>query len=137
MYSDCVGYGERMRLAQIVLFFTFLFCCLSCDACAQSVYAFQPDDPHAVYLTARDFGAHADGVNDDSDALQHAIDRVQETTYHGVVFVPTGRYRISRTIYVWAGIRLIGYGARRPVFILAPKAPGFQEANDTDRYMLW
>jgi hypothetical protein len=124
-----------MRLVQVVLFFTFLFCCLSCDASAQSVYAFQPDDPHAVYLTARDFGAHGDGVNDDSDALQHAIDRVQETTHHGVVFVPTGRYRISRTIHVWAGIRLIGYGARRPVFILAPKAPGFQEGADC--YLLW
>ena len=127
-----------MRLAcvnQIVLFFTFLFCFLLCDASAQSVYTSRPDDPHAVDLTALDFGAHGDGVFDDSDALQHAIDRVQETTHHGVVFVPAGRYRISRTIHVWAGIRLIGYGAKRPVFILAPNTPGFQEGAEC--YLLW
>lgn len=95
----------------------------------------RPDDAHAVYLTRHDFGAQGDGEADDSDALQHAIDRVQETTHHGVVFVPEGRYRFTRTIHVWAGIRLIGYGARRPVFVLAPNTPGFQEG--ADRYMLW
>lgn len=127
-----------MRLArvnQIVLFFTFLLCFFRCDASAQSVYTSRPDDPHAVYLTAQGFSARANGAADDSDALQHAIDRVQETTHHGVVFVPEGRYRISRTIHVWAGIRLIGYGAKRPVFILAANTSGFQEGND--HYILW
>jgi sugar lactone lactonase YvrE/plasmid stabilization system protein ParE len=104
-------------------------------SCAQSVYPVRPDDAHAVYLTRHDFGAMGDGVADDSDALQHAIDRVQETTHHGVVFVPEGRYRLTRTIHVWAGIRLIGYGGRRPVFVLTPNTPGFQAG--ADRYMLW
>jgi len=101
----------------------------------QSVYTARPDDPHAVYLMAQDFGAHADGVGDDSAALQRAIDRVQETTHHGVVFVPQGRYRLTQTVHVWAGIRLIGYGPKRPVFILAPNTPGFQEG--AEQYMLW
>ncbi len=107
---------------------------------AESVYTMKPDDPTAVYLTAQDFAAHGDGVADDSDALQHAIDRVQETTHHGVVFVPEGRYRLTKTIHVWAGIRLIGYGAKRPVFLLAPHTPGFQQgaACEMDScYMLW
>ena len=95
----------------------------------------RPDDAQAVYLTRHDFGAMGDGEADDSDALQHAIDRVQETTHHGVVFVPEGRYRLTRTIHVWAGIRLIGYGSRRPVFVLSPNTPGFQAG--TDQYMLW
>jgi len=95
----------------------------------------RPDDAHAVYLTRHDYGAMGDGEADDSDALQHAIDRVQETTHHGVVFVPEGRYRLTRTIHVWAGIRLIGYGSRRPVFVLSPNTPGFQAG--TDQYMLW
>ena len=95
----------------------------------------RPDDAQAVYLTRHDFGAMGDGEADDSNALQHAIDRVQETTHHGVVFVPEGRYRLTRTIRVWAGVRLIGYGSRRPVFVLSPNTPGFQAG--TDQYMLW
>jgi hypothetical protein len=47
---------------------------------AQSVYALHPEDSHAVYLTAEEFGARGNGVDDDSDSLQRAIDRVQETT---------------------------------------------------------
>lgn len=112
-----------------------IFVAICSAASAQSVYPIRPDDPHAVYLTRHDFGAQGDGESDDSDALQHAIDRVQETTHHGIVFVPDGRYRLTRTIHVWAGIRLIGCGARRPVFLLAPNTPGFQEGPG--RSMLW
>ncbi len=113
-------------------------------AFAQSVYSTRPEDSHAVYLTRSDFGAVADGQADDSDAVQHAIDRVQEMTHHGVVFVPEGRYRLTRTIHVWAGIRLIGYGARRPVFVLGANTPGFQQDSPDQNkgpnggcYMLW
>jgi len=113
---------------------TFLLAAVCCSA-AQSVYTFRPDDPSAVYLTAGEFGARGDGVADDAGALQHAVDRVQETTHRGVVFIPEGRYRFSRTVYVWSGIRLIGYGAKRPVFVLGANTPGFQEG--ADRYMLW
>ena len=85
-------------------------------------------------FTAEAFGAHADGTGDDSDALQRAIDRVQETTGAGVLLIPEGRYRLSKTVYVWQGIRLLGYGATRPVFVLAKDTPGFQEG--TGRYMV-
>lgn len=123
------------RANHVVLFFGLIFFCLRGNVFPQSVYTARPDDPHAVYLMAQDFGAYADGVGDDSAALQRAIDRVQETTHHGVVFVPQGRYRLTQTVHVWAGIRLIGYGAKRPVFILAPNTPGFQEG--AEQYMLW
>ncbi|MBV9405816.1 MAG: gluconolaconase, partial [Acidobacteriaceae bacterium] len=112
-----------------------LFASFAFNSGAQSVYTSRPEDPHAVYLSAEEFGAHGDGVADDSLALQHAIDRVQETTHQGVVFIPEARYRLSRTVYVWAGIRLIGFGAKRPVFVLGQRTPGFQEG--ADRYMLW
>ena len=45
----------------------------------------------------------------------------------GIVFVPAGRYRLTRTVYLWPGVRVIGYGATRPVFLLAPNTPGFQK----------
>jgi Gluconolactonase len=92
-----------------------------------SYYTSRPDDPAAVYLTRGSHGAHGDGIADDSDAIQQAIDKVQETTVQGIVFIPEGRYRISKTILVWPGIRLIGYGAKRPVFVLGKDTPGFQK----------
>ena len=106
---------------------------------AESVFPMRPDDPHAVYLERGNFGAAADGKGDDTAAIQAAIDRVQETTEQGIVFVAEGRYRISRTIHLWSGIRLIGYGAHRPAFILGAKTPRFQEGHEflgTGRYML-
>lgn len=116
---------------------------LSISLCAiaatgQSYYDAKPNDPLAVYLTKdlRDsFGAHADGLGDDADVLQRAIDHVQETTHYGVVFIPEGRYRLAKTVHVWSGIRLIGFGKHRPVLVLAQNTPGFQQGPD--RYMLW
>src|SRR5512133_639167 len=65
-----------------------------------------------------------------------AIDRVQETTLQGIVFVPQGRYRVTRTIYVWPSIRLIGYGTTRPIFVLAPNTPGYQDKS-AENYMVF
>jgi len=101
---------------------------------AESYYPARPDDPRAVDFTTEAFGAHADGVGDDADALQRAINRVQETTGAGVVLIPEGRYRLGKTVYVWQGIRLLGYGAKRPVFVLGRNTPGYQEG--TGRYMI-
>jgi len=97
---------------------------------AASWYTQRLNDPTAVYLTPDHFAVHADGVADDSAALQQAIDRVQETSIQGIVFVPSGRYRITRTIYVWPGVRVIGYGPTRPVIVLADNTPGFQQGMD-------
>src|SRR5207245_4851606 len=54
------------------------------------------------------------------------IDIVADTTHQGIVFIPEGRYRLTRTLYVWPGIRLIGYGSQRPTFVLAANTPGYQ-----------
>src|SRR3984893_5487983 len=92
-----------------------------------SYYTSRPNDAKAVYLDTGGFSAQGNGVTDDTDALQRAINKVQETTNQGIVFIPSGRYRVSRTIYVWPGVRLIGFGATRPMFVLAPNTPGFQQ----------
>jgi sugar lactone lactonase YvrE len=93
---------------------------------AQSVYTTRLDDPEANYLGSERFPAHADGIGDDSDAIQAAIDATEAQHGEGIVFVPEGRYRITRTIYVWPGVRIIGYGLHRPVFVLPDKTPGYQ-----------
>jgi sugar lactone lactonase YvrE len=94
---------------------------------AASIYPTRLDDPAAVYLTAEEFHAHGDGKEDDSAAVQAAIDKLQSSKGEGVVFIPSGRYRISRTIYLWPGVRVIGYGSQRPVFVLGENTPGYQD----------
>ena len=99
-----------------------------------SYYTSRLDDAKAVYVTPADFGVHADGVADDTPGIQSAIDKVQETTGQGVVFLPEGRYRITKTIQVWPGVRVIGYGATRPTLVLAPNTAGYQ---DGERFMVF
>jgi sugar lactone lactonase YvrE len=92
-----------------------------------SYYPVRLQDAKAVYLTKDSFPVHGDGQADDSAAIQSAIDQVVATYHEGIVFVPMGRYRVTRTIYVWRGVRVIGYGANRPVFVLADNTPGYQQ----------
>lgn len=94
---------------------------------SESFYRLRMEDNKAVYLTRNQGGLHGDGVGDDTDAIQQAIDKVQETTGQGIVFIPEGSYRISKTIFLWPGVRLIGWGAHRPAFVLGKNTPGYQE----------
>src|ERR1700731_2861711 len=97
------------------------------SASGPSYYPNRLRDSQAVYLDSAEFSVHGDGQGDDTDALQSAINKVQHDRNQGIVFVPSGRYRLSRTIYIWPGIRLIGFGATRSTFVLAKTTPGFQE----------
>lgn len=96
-------------------------------AMASSLIDNRPVDARAVYLTSQEFGARPDGSGDASAAIQAAIDKAEGGTHEGIVFIPSGRYRLARTVYIWPGVRLFGYGATRPVFVLAPDTPGFQK----------
>ena len=124
------------RLCRVVCVGLLLPCAA---AFAQSVYLQKPEDAFAVDARPGVGGLHGDGLADDADALQAAINRVQETTGEGIVFLAEGRYRLSHTVYLWSGIRLIGYGAHRPTLLLGANTTGFQEGHGflgTGRYML-
>lgn len=114
--------------------FSSLLAASLANAASLSIYPQRPDDPAAVYVTKEAFGIHADGIGDDTAALQQAIDRVQETTRRGIVFVPEGRYRLTKALFVWSGIRLIGFGSTRPVFVLGENTPGYREGEG--RYLV-
>jgi sugar lactone lactonase YvrE len=101
-----------------------------------SYYTIRLDDPKAVYLTRDNFSVRGDGIADDTDAIQQAIDKVQDTTNQGIVFVPEGRYRLTKTIYIWPGVRVIGYGVARPVFVLGENTPGYQDP-DKEKLMIF
>ena len=121
--------GRRCAVAAALLAVVF-----AVPVYADSLYTGRPEDPRAVTLVKEQFDVHADGIGDDAEALQQAVDRVQETTRIGIVFIPEGRYRLGKTVFVWQGIRLIGYGSKRPVFVLGKNTPGFGEGEG--KYMI-
>jgi hypothetical protein len=94
---------------------------------AASVLTTRLEDPRAVYLAPPVFDVHGDGAADDSTAIQEAIDKAASSLGEGIVFVPSGRYRLTRTLYVWPGVRVYGYGSTRPVFVLGDNTPGYQD----------
>ncbi len=89
---------------------------------ATSVFTSRPDDPAAVYVDP----ANTQGAADHTALLQAAIDRAGASPLGGIVFVASGRYLITRTLIVWRAVRIVGYGATRPVLVLPERTPGFQ-----------
>ena len=101
---------------------------------SESVYTLRPDDPEAYYFTSENYNIKADGKMDVSDSLQAAINRVKREKNFGILFIPEGKYLISKTIYVPGSVRLIGYGKNRPEIILAKNAPGYQVLDEDSQY---
>ncbi|MCE5227769.1 MAG: gluconolaconase [Porphyromonadaceae bacterium] len=108
----------------------------------KSMYETRPEDDDAYYFIPEKYVFKL-GESDVSDALQRAINQVKTEKNFGVLFIPEGKYRISKTIYIPPAIRLIGYGKRRPEFILTKNSPGFQNENpmigggERYNYMFW
>ena len=131
-----------MRKRSVLLL--LLLCAVCCGLHAvqlNSIYQQRPDDPEAFYFTPENYGIKADGKMDVSDALQAAINQVKKEKNFGILFIPEGKYKISKTIYIPGAVRLIGYGKKRPEIILAKNSPGFQEEVPGDKgkakYMFW
>ena len=93
-----------------------------------SIYLTAPADPRAVTVKAA-----GDGRTDDSAAIQAAIDKAAAT--------PRRRHRVralrplpadAHASIVWRGVRLIGYGATRPVFVLGRQHARLPEGHRAD-----
>ena len=99
-----------------------------------SIYSQKPQDPQAV-----DFKPV--NRNDCGPELQAAVTGLKKKAEYGIIFVPEGDYLLRETIYIPKGIRIFGYGQKRPRFILANDAPGFQKAPAGDPgkgvYLFW
>jgi sugar lactone lactonase YvrE len=110
------------RTGSLLVCFTALTLMATTAFASTSALQSAPADPRAVTVKGK-----GDGRADDSDAIQHALDQAAEHGGGGVVFLPSGRYRISRTILVWPAVRLFGTGRTRPVLVLGDNTPGFQQ----------
>lgn len=98
------------------------------------MYTQLPNDPGAHYFTLESSDLKASGKQDITEELQQAINELKKKKNFGILFIPEGKYRISKTIHVPKAIRIIGYGKNRPEFILGEKTHGFQ---DEYNYMFW
>jgi hypothetical protein len=106
-----------------------------------SYYKLRPNDPDAIHFTSAGYKITADGKSDISTELQGAIDRLKLENNFGIIFIPEGTYAISKTIYIPAAIRIIGYGKKRPLIVLRKNTPGYQTPVASDKgksnYMFW
>jgi hypothetical protein len=82
-------------------------------------------DSDAVYFAPENFNVKAEDSMDVSDVLQQALYDLKTTHNFGILFLPEGKYLISKTIYVPQAIRIIGYGTNRPLIVLKKNSPGF------------
>ena len=65
-------------------------------------------------VNIKDFGALGDGIADDSQALLNAINAIDK----GAVFIPAGRYKITKIIEVKKGnIVIRGEGQNKTTLI--------------------
>lgn len=87
-----------------------------------SAFESAPAEPRAITVKGK-----GDGRADDTDAIQRALDTAADKPGGGIVFLPSGRYRISRTLLVWPAVRVFGVGPTRPVLFLGDRTPGFQK----------
>ena len=108
---------------------------------SKSFYTKHLMDSDAVYFTPENFNIKADGSMDISDVLQQALYDLKTTHNFGILFLPEGKYLISKTIYVPQAIRIIGYGTNRPLIVLKKNSPGFQQPDSANKgkakYMFW
>jgi len=92
---------------------------------------FQTGIAHTTQLTAlsaSDYGALGDGVNDDTAELQAAIDAA--TAAQIPLFIPAGRYLISAALNIQRAVRIYGAGAE-------PYVQEFSASPATGAYGTW
>ncbi len=81
------------------------------------------DAPGVVNARREPYSAKGDGKSDDTDAIQRAIDN------NAAVFLPKGRYKISRTLRLRSSSVLFGVGSVFTEITPIADAPAFSDAK--------
>lgn len=108
---------------------TLLIVVASAQSCA---WWYETTHHGESFRNARDFGAHGDGIHDDTAAIQAAFDFNQTggagtnlAKSPAIVYLPPGNYLISDTIVMWYYSHLVGNAKCPPTITLAPRSLGF------------
>lgn len=99
----------------------------------KSVYQEKLKDPMGIFFTKEEFPALEMARDDVSGVLQEAIDKLVEEQSYGILYIPEGVYPMKTTVKIPPSVRLIGYGRKRPLFVLPAHTPGFDRMN----YLFW
>lgn len=60
-------------------------------------------------INVKDYGAVGDGKADDTNAFEDAIDEARQNKGRGgIVYIPSGKYRITRTLFIYKNVTLRG-----------------------------
>ena len=83
-----------------------------------SVYQQKFEDPLGIFFDSETFPALKDETEDVSAILQNAIDTLIKQQSYGILYIPEGEYPLKSMVKIPPSVRLIGYGKKRPVFVL-------------------
>jgi hypothetical protein len=130
MLPTCGRVGAQPTLLVIAVLF-----------CAPRPVVAQGFPSDSGVLNVRAFGAHGDGVHDDTGAIQAAIDAARLHTRFfwptRIVYLPAGRYLVTATLrsadtsgHYQAQMALIGESADRTTIVLADHSPGFSDVTN-------
>jgi hypothetical protein len=86
-------------------------------------------------VNVRDHDAAGDGVTDDTDALQSAVDAAAAGP--GQVFVPPGNYRISRPVTLSSGLSVRGVGSALSIVASTHDGAAFTTSAPGERSYTW
>jgi hypothetical protein len=103
-------------------------------------------DSNSLIINVKNFGAKGDGIHDDTQAIQDAINSLPPIDGHsmakqgskevlikkGTIFFPSGTYLISKTIYITSGMQLYGVSSQYSS-IIKLKDDSF---NDKEQFMI-
>jgi hypothetical protein len=91
-----------------------------------------------AYTNIKSFGAIGDGITDDTEAIQNAVSSIPEG---GILYIPSGKYKLTDEIILHAGIKIIGtnsadsyYGAP-PAYSVLPSFL-FQDTNNKSIFVI-
>ncbi len=96
----------------------------------QQIFISQSSSDSKLSVSVKDFGAVGNGVSDDTQAIQKAIDRVYQSG-GGIVYFPSGTYKISidnsklYAITIRSNVTLQGESSDKAIVKLADKQPSY------------
>ncbi|KAI8615101.1 pectate lyase superfamily protein-domain-containing protein [Chytriomyces sp. MP71] len=108
----------------------------------QGASAFNPDKSYKVFRNVRDFGARGDGVTDDTNAINAAINAGSRcgagcdstTTTPALVYFPSGTYVVSSPLLQYYYTFMVGDANQLPILKASPSFSGMA-VIDADVYL--